>query len=1031
MLRGLLLAVLGALALGSAPAAQLDLPGRGAGKEQEPIEPGTSRGNLDLPAARRPAVGPATAGGAPPAAGELGPAAPALALPGEEPYPADPSGAARFVMDRLLTVGDPDGTVALAAVASLGSLGEAGLAAAREGLESPRPAVLVTAARVLARHGTGEDRARLVARLRRPLPAGAAEPALAALVDADPVLGSPRLLVELLAHPTGALRSAAERRLVPLLASEHVPLLAVHLGSDRPDTRLSAVQLAGRLGADPAARRLLVDRLGDPAAKVARAAAGHLAAAAADPALVEELLARVEGAAFEHGAPLPGRGAAYALLAIVEREDLWSEVHLEDEHVAVLLTWLRAPDELVAGAAASALAGIGFRSTRSREMGWLDREVPHQLVRLVSGAVFHRDFSALRDPAQRRLGLLTGLSFGSDGPAWQRWWAGAAEGFHARRAVLAVEPQDVPALSVALVDPSAPGTGVRLSGPRAAEEAHPQLFPGERYHLSHAQCEELLLVLRAEGVLGLERLPSGGAPGLPSRVLDVVLGPQGKRFEARGASLEPWLARVAGAVEELARRNRWQAFHDLERYPDRRAFWEEEHAWWDEPHDELERALRRKQHVLACLETSETAARLAPLEELARLYDVAGVPAPEDLGPLLALLREERDAGPRLSVLTGLALRSSAGPDGLLPAPAAAELLAVLAGGLGRAAEEDLVRVLGASGEEAVLQAARGADPLLRAVSARVLASLPGAPDAPGEAARAELLRLFADPVPSVELEAVRAAGEARLEAARGELLARARLGRGEVRAEALRALGRLGGDEAREVLVLALAESEPAIQRAALDGLAELGDPRTAHLLASVFARGPGSPLFETARAALLALGDAAVPALSRLSLSPATETRREAALLLARQGVAEAASTLLRILTEDPLDATVAAELAVLSGVDHRGEDDPAEAWWSWWDLVVHDDALAWILGAAEAEGLRAPPRAVFDGPPTEEAALFFLELLELPALHLQERARRELSRLLGRELGEPPARGAARAAWLEGLREDVRRELGGKPG
>ena len=47
--------------------------------------------------------------------------------------------------------------------------------------------------------------------------------------------------------------------------------------------------------------------------------------------------------------------------------------------------------------------------------------------------------------------------------------------------------------------------------------------------------------------------------------------------------------------------------------------------------------------------------------------------------------------------------------------------------------------------------------------------------------------------------------------------------------------------------------------------------------------------------------------------------------------------------ILTETPDDPRLAKELAILTCVDYRASEDPAVAWWGWWDMVVHDDSLA----------------------------------------------------------------------------------------
>ena len=156
----------------------------------------------------------------------------------------------------------------------------------------------------------------------------------------------------------------------------------------------------------------------------------------------------------------------------------------------------------------------------------------------------------------------------------------------------------------------------------------------------------------------------------------------------------------------------------------------------------------------------------------------------------------------------------------------------------------------------------------------------------------------------------------------------------------------------------------------------------------------------------------------------TPGHRSRREAALLLSRQAVPEAAPVLLQLLADDGQDARVAAELCVLSGVDLRAEPDPAVAWWDWWNGVVHDDATAWFLGALAREGRDVPPAASIADEGSAEGAVFLLGVLNDGATHQAERARRELSRLLGRELSVPPSAGSERTAWLAELSDEIAR-------
>jgi len=241
-----------------------------------------------------------------------------------------------------------------------------------------------------------------------------------------------------------------------------------------------------------------------------------------------------------------------------------------------------------------------------------------------------------------------------------------------------------------------------------------------------------------------------------------------------------------------------------------------------------------------------------------------------------------------------------------------------------------------------------------------------------------------------------------------------------EVRAAALRSLGGLGGAGVRELCVLALGEADPRLVSAAAEGLAKSRDAKNASLLASLMERGPGSGFFEVVSNGLGDLGAAAVPELLPLGLSPERAVRRRAALLLAAQGVPNAASQLLMLLTEDPRDARVAEELAILSCRDLRGVEDPVGAWWSWWDSVVHDDSRAWFLAAMGRAGFELAPRSVPEALETSFGVEDLLEWVSVNDPILRERLRRELFGLLGPSVPLLPSDPSASAAWEVQVRE-----------
>ena len=105
----------------------------------------------------------------------------------------------------------------------------------------------------------------------------------------------------------------------------------------------------------------------------------------------------------------------------------------------------------------------------------------------------------------------------------------------------------------------------------------------------------------------------------------------------------------------------------------------------------------------------------------------------------------------------------------------------------------------------------------------------------------------------------------------------------------------------------------------------------------------------------------------------------------------------------------------------------EDPAVAWWNWWELVVHDDPTAWLLGSLERAGVPGPEPGALDGAGTRGGALWLYGLLDRPEGHLAERGRRELERLLDLRGGPPgiggvPADPAERRDWMRSLRDRI---------
>ncbi len=240
--------------------------------------------------------------------------------------------------------------------------------------------------------------------------------------------------------------------------------------------------------------------------------------------------------------------------------------------------------------------------------------------------------------------------------------------------------------------------------------------------------------------------------------------------------------------------------------------------------------------------------------------------------------------------------------------------------------------------------------------------------------------------------------------------------------AAALRAIGMMGGEYVIDALVLATTDGKELVKEAAAEGLASLGDPRTAPYLIALLGRGVDSPLHAHAWDGLLRLGSAVHGELARTMASPLHRARREAALLLARQGRPDALGVMIDMLRTDPADRVLEREITILSCIDLSAASGPGEEWARWWGDVLHDDATAWFAAALERRGVEAPATQVLRGAPSLDGALFLLDVMERPEEFLVERARRELERMLEREVGTLPGGLVERAVWLSGMREEL---------
>lgn len=1000
-------------AVGKATTTKLNTAGSG-GKR-------AARGKLVLPAARRDQTPPASAPGA--ASAPAAAASPSAALapttsPRNDGVPTGfPSArnSARFLYDQLLKANRPGAPEVAEAADRLARLGEDGLDVARFALRQDSDVMVYAGSRALLAGGTADDADDVVRLLRGTMPGKVAPLVLEQLLEHDPVRGNKKLLAELLRHDSGPLRRAAKRLLRGTLESDDALLLVPALEDRATDVRRAAVELLAGLEG-PLPTELLIDRVTDRSSSVSQIAIRTLKKIENEE-IDRELLRRV----MESREIL--RREALLLIAIVEREDRLVRPILGLQHTAPLVAALRSPLPLAQSAAAIALAGVGFRSPKTEATAWMDGPVPSTLVGVAAGFTFFDGFELVRDPGMRRLRQITGVSHGSDGPAWARWWSSNKAGFRASRAVISVGPEDELRIVIAvkgaekarpfaLVGPALAGSDDWFSRGPEELDSHAALSQrGDVVFLTSADAIELCGLLREEGVFGAERLPGPrGAFGLDGRSVDVTVGGRSKSFRFASDRTQPWFERVLARTQGLRQRNAWQRFPVAGEHEDQRALFLAESPWCAEPHDQAERDAHLKDLLVRYVVAAAPADRTPALEELERLRVEADVIVVTDIPVLLDLLVQEPRFNTRSRLIVGLLREANSAGSGELSGATAERIVNTLHDRFGPSALTAMSQVISGQGRDAVIAAAVDERGLLRVAAAEALAK--GEEDQDIDL----LIGLLGDSDQDVQLAAVRALGRRGQPRARRKVLDLAASGPPRVRIEALRAIGSLGGPGAIDVLVSGLTDQDERYHLPAAEGLSRIDDEGAAPLLVSLL-RGKSRPAIrDAARQGLLRLGEGAHNELFSAMRSPDGGLRREAALILAEQLEPRSIPVLVRTLAKTPEDEAVGQELVVLTCVDFRDEPLPADRWFQWWDEVDRRDSFSWFLAALERRNLRAPARDAFSGAGTHEARVFLLSIIsELGDPLLSERALRELERLHGSPLGPLPMESRRLSQWL----------------
>ncbi len=980
-----------------------------------------SGGGLDLPDKDK-AVKPAGA------SEDAGPDLPAAA-PAGPPVAEGSTGAAHRILDEAMRQRVTDLALIHAAAEGLIACGDAGLIAARDRLDTMEGPVLLITSRALLIGGVAEDAELVGNRLRSEVPAMVGRALVEQLIQLNPVQASPKLLCALLDHPQKPVRVTAYKKLLsegdgttPLPAS-WLPYLQPVLVSKRMDSRLRALELVAGVD-DPSVTERVLDALADTRGRVARKAVDILVTwENKDVDLQLELRA--------FGSRWILRENAYAILALVEREDRYFEPRLHSGHVETLLKAMDMSDPLVHHTAALALSGIGYRMEDAANSPWLDGPVTEALVGVAAGITFFDDRASILAPSVRRLQTLTGQAFGESGPKWADWWLQNRHSFRASRAAMSWGPESHASLKVRFTDRTT-GVKVEFLGPSLLLQSV-DTFDGERFFLSTDQSLELMKWMEDNGVLGAERAPGPrGSNFSKGQELAVHVDQQAKTFSFGVTAKEDWMRSLGTYLMALRDQNHWQDFY----LPEHRT----KTGWvlkvrGDDllPPEGARRSQWMREVVLQWLQARHGRSMSAGLQELQRLVHAGHGPTLKDFDSLLELMKSPVSFGEEARALSNLTLQSTGLKRGVQPSAEAKLLGERLIGRLIERfrmdAVDSIANLLALIGEERVRLACIDHSAILRVAGALVKLESGSAED------WASIEPMLTDGNQQVRRKVMEACGLKGEQRALPEALLQSLDGDDETRTVALRTIGRLGGDRARETLQLILVEPGEQFRSTAVEAMADLKDPKVAPILIALMRQAKQQGIHPALRRGLLDLGKAAHKHLRGALGSPHPVVRREAALILGLQDVARAAPALLRILTEDPTDTQVAQVLVGLTCVDLLREDERTEAWWAWYDTVMQEDSFSWFLAACSARGLKSPqprkehfelPTGVQRAPGTNpensslspEAMVFLGQAIQSREEWLAQRAYRELARRTDRELGDLPKGSAARAAWADAL-------------
>lgn len=627
------------------------------------------------------------------------------------------------------------------------------------------------------------------------------------------------------------------------------------------------------------------------------------------------------------------RTRSYATIALSLLSSTFKEQPYSQESIELLRgsRGLLHRESLARASSALGLSQVALRTSDPELSRLLDKEIPIVLIDAVgAGSRHYRDFGTVMPLAYNMLRRITGQTLPSHAPRWAQWWRDNGATFRARRELVEVRADDVPATQIEWTPPLNMGPPRMRVSVLAA--ARPEFRHGEALAIPTDEMARLVDALRKLNFFERPEARASRADKDSDHAVVLVRVGDLDRAAAFGGGDKALADQkaVAALFADVTAKYGWQRWWDVKGNPNWQTFVARHRKWFASHDDKIEREKRLRSMIAACLDDLIDPKVRHEAVELVRALSVGASELPD----------AERDAF--IS-----AVRAEPAANGFVVATV--DLLVPQAGlKAAHGLIDALAQKIGTGAEQALLQ--------------RICGSLPGP----------EIRKLLSDPRWKVRRAAVGAQAERDTGAGRGVLraalkdeeirvrtaaavaLARrhdasvlpvltklaSRRNPKDVREKAAYAHGLLGGREGLAAVRAALEhDADLSVRYGAIRGVAEGGDPGAADLLFWVFRKVADR---DVRNAAALALVDLESPVLvqriiERIKLTQANDPERVALV-----------SVLGRMKSEDPLDML----RRILQGDDAFSKDAAAFGLARRWDDIAMEQLIAMVRAGRKSK-------------------------------------------------------------------------------